>query len=159
MEEALTFAQEQLVPKGEAHPEFLLELEQALALLAFADPNVAAASPIGAKLGLGNDAERRRATASELNAAILSQQGGLSADKVDPKTTEPALQLLLKELLWQQKKLAEKGVAFPQVSRDNMLRSSTLEYSSAGDVSGGSGGFSGGAGTAGGGPGGGRIWG
>lgn len=139
------FAQEHLAPKGEANPEFLEGLEQTLALLAFADPAAAAASPLGAKLGLGDDAQRRRDTASELNAAILSNQSGLSADKVDPKTTEPAMRLLLKELLWRQKRLAEKGVAFPRVPADNMLRSTTLEYADGGD-----GGCSGGDGSDGG---------
>ena len=133
------FAQEHLAPKGEANPEFLEGLEQTLALLAFADPAAAAASPVGAKLGLGDDAQRRRDTADELNAAILSRQSGLSSDKVDPKATEPALQLLLKELLWRQKKLAEKGVSFPRVPADDMLRSSTLQYTDGARAGGGEG--------------------
>lgn len=143
MEEALAFAQEQLAPRGEAHPEFLELLEQTLALLAFADPAAAAASSIGAKLGLGlgddAQAQRLRVTADELNAAILSRQSGLSPDEVDPKTTEPTLQLLFKELLWRQKKLAEKGVDFPRVNPRDMLRSSSLEYGD-GEAGGGDGG-------------------
>lgn len=139
VEEALVFSQEQLAPKGEANPEFLEGLEQALALLAFPDPAAAVASPIGAKLGLGDDGKRLRDTANELNAAILSRQSGLSPDKVDPKATEPALQLLLKELLWRQKKLSEKGVTFPKVPADDMLRSSTLVHSN-GEIGGEGGG-------------------
>ena len=146
VEEALVFSQEQLAPKGAANPEFLEGLEQALALLAFPDPVAAAASPIGAKLGLGDAGKRRRDTANELNAAILSRQSGLSPDKVDPKATEPALQLLLKELLWRQKKLSEKGVTFPKVPTDNMLRSSTLEHNSGGIGGEGGGGGGGGEG-------------
>lgn len=133
----MAFAQEQLAPKGEANPEFLEGLEETLALLAFADPADAAASPIGVKLGLGNDCQRRRETASELNAAVLSSEAGLAVDKVDPKVTEPALHLLFKELLWRQKRLTEKGLDFPRVPEDNMLHSTTLEYAGRDTDSGG----------------------
>ena len=131
VEEALVFAQEQLAPQGEANPQFLEELEQTLALLAFADPAAAAAaaaSPLAAQLGSGDEGERRRATASELNAAILSRQGGLGVDERDPTVTEPALQMLIKELLWRQRRLAEAGVDFPRVPAEDLLYSTQLVY-------------------------------
>ena len=47
--------------------------------MAFADPSAAAASTLGEQLGLGDPALRRRTTATDLNAAILSAQAGLGA--------------------------------------------------------------------------------
>lgn len=65
--EALRFAQEELAPRGEEHPEYLEELERTMTLLAFeGSPN----SPLSSLL----DYSQRQKTASELNAAILSAQ-------------------------------------------------------------------------------------
>ncbi|KAI8915886.1 CTLH/CRA C-terminal to lish motif domain-containing protein [Gorgonomyces haynaldii] len=74
LDEAIQFAQEELAPRGEEHPEFLVELERTMALLAFDDSRK---SPVGDLL----DHAQRQKIASELNAAILQAQ---SQDK-DPK--------------------------------------------------------------------------
>ena len=65
--EALRFAQEELAPRGEEHPEYLEELERTMTLLAF-EGN--ANSPLASLL----DYSQRQKTASELNAAILAAQ-------------------------------------------------------------------------------------
>ena len=86
IEEAIQFAQEELAPRGEEHPEFLEELERTMALLAFDESRK---SPVGDLL----DHAQRQKLASELNAAILAAQ---SQDK------DPKLPSLLKMLLWAQ---------------------------------------------------------
>lgn len=96
VEEALTFAQDELAPRGEENPEFLHELERTMMLLAFED---GAKSPMGDLLS----SAQRQKTASELNAAILSSQ----CQEKDPK-----LPALLKLLSWAQDEL-KKTVNFP----------------------------------------------
>jgi hypothetical protein len=89
----LEFAQEELAPRGEENPEFLEELERAMALLAF---DIGTPSPVGYLL----DHSHRQKIASEVNAAILSSQ---CQDK------EAKLPRLIKMLLWAQKTLSEKA--------------------------------------------------
>lgn len=96
--DAIEFAQEELAPRGEENPEFLEDLEQTMALLAFDDN---AKSPISNLL----DHSQRQKTASELNAAILTSQ---CQDK------DPRLPSLLKLLVWAQNELNEK-VNFPNI--------------------------------------------
>lgn len=117
VDDALLFAQTALAPAGEADPAFLGELERTMALLAFED---AAACPVGHLLG----ASQRRATASELNAAILASQS---------LPTEPRLPVCLRALLWSQRALAEKGRAhFPRVPEH--LASASLELEPDGEA-------------------------
>ncbi|KIJ45524.1 hypothetical protein M422DRAFT_29659 [Sphaerobolus stellatus SS14] len=99
--EALTFAQSELAPRGQEHPEFLTELERTMALLAFdslpnAPPNIAE---------LLSQAQRLR-TAGELNAAILES---LSQGK------EAKLLALIRLMVWGESLLARENVAFPRV--------------------------------------------
>ena len=64
--EALSFAQTDLAPRGVENPEFLVELERTMALLAFdSTPN-----PPASIAELLHPSQRIR-TAAELNAAIL----------------------------------------------------------------------------------------
>ncbi|KAH9487023.1 Protein GID8-like protein [Psilocybe cubensis] len=98
--EALTFAQEELAPRGEESPEFLSELERTMALLAFdSAPNAPAAIA-----ELLSPAQRMK-TAGEVNAAILES---LSQGK------EVKLVGLLKLLCWGESLLEEKA-DFPKV--------------------------------------------
>jgi len=97
-EGALRFAEEELAPVGERHPELLEELEDAMALLAFPDPSQ---SPLRHLL----DVAQRQRTASELNAALLVAQG---------QEREPQLPLLLRLLTWSQTKL-EETTRFPHI--------------------------------------------
>eukprot|EP00160_Parvularia_atlantis_P010419 Unigene2038_Nuclearia_a/m.6348 Unigene2038_Nuclearia_a/g.6348 ORF Unigene2038_Nuclearia_a/g.6348 Unigene2038_Nuclearia_a/m.6348 type:complete len:203 (-) Unigene2038_Nuclearia_a:74-682(-) len=90
--QALTFAQEELAPRGEEHPQFLEELERTMALLAFEDQSK---SPVGSLL----DQTQRQKLASEVNAAILTAQ---SQEK------DARLPGLLKMLLWAQTLLDER---------------------------------------------------
>ena len=104
--EALDFAEVELAPRGEENPQFLAELEQTMALLAFdLKPS---ASPAGAPQDVAellHPAQRQR-TANELNLAILeSQRGGREA-----KVTT-----LLRVLVWAEALLSEKA-DFPRVS-------------------------------------------
>jgi hypothetical protein len=84
--DAIVFAQQELAPRGEENPEFLMELERTMALLAF---DSIASSPVGDLF----EASQRQKTASELNAAILTAQ---CQDK------DPKLPNLLKMLIWAQ---------------------------------------------------------
>jgi hypothetical protein len=98
--EALQFAQEELAPRGEESPEFLLELERTMALLAF-ESSPSAPAAISELL---SPAQRMK-TAGEVNAAILES---LSQGK------EVKLVGLLKLLCWGEMMLEEK-VEFPKV--------------------------------------------
>jgi hypothetical protein len=64
--EALSFAQEELAPRGEESPEFLAELERTMALLAF-ESSPSAPPEVSELL---SPAQRMK-TACEVNAAIL----------------------------------------------------------------------------------------
>ncbi|KAH7928544.1 hypothetical protein BV22DRAFT_202745 [Leucogyrophana mollusca] len=98
--EALTFAQEELAPRGEANPEFLSELERTMALLAF-ESSSSAPSAISELL---SPAQRMK-TAGEVNAAILES---FSQGK------EVKLIQLLKLLCWGESMLSERA-DFPKV--------------------------------------------
>eukprot|EP00761_Pharyngomonas_kirbyi_P013673 gb/GECH01013702.1/.p1 GENE.gb/GECH01013702.1/~~gb/GECH01013702.1/.p1 ORF type:complete len:226 (+),score=85.87 gb/GECH01013702.1/:1-678(+) len=105
--QAISFAREELAPRGEENPEFLEELEQTMALLAFEDMS---SSPVKDLL----DHSHRQKTASELNAAILASQC---------QEQNPKLPTLLKMLIWSQNKLDEK-VKYPRI---NNLTTAKLE--------------------------------
>jgi len=98
IEQALAYAQEYLAPCGEENAEFLAELEQTIALLAFEDQGN---SPLGGLL----DVAQRQKIASELNAALLAARDHAG---------QARLPSLLKMMLWAQTQLAEKA-SFPQV--------------------------------------------
>ncbi|KAJ2637701.1 hypothetical protein GGF40_002177 [Coemansia sp. RSA 1286] len=100
-EEALEFAQEELAPHGEEHPELLRELEKTMALLAF-DVAGNGSSPLGDLL----DFSHRQKTANELNAALLAAHS-------QPK--EPKLPALLQLLAWTQDQLDEKA-SYPRIN-------------------------------------------
>ncbi|KAJ1793921.1 hypothetical protein LPJ59_004648, partial [Coemansia sp. RSA 2399] len=106
-EEALEFAQEELAPHGEEHPELLRELERTMALLAF--DNVAMASTNGSHMSpLADllDFAHRQQTANELNAALLAAHS-------QPK--EPKLPALLQLLAWTQDQL-DKKATYPRIN-------------------------------------------
>ncbi|CAO3641346.1 unnamed protein product [Cunninghamella blakesleeana] len=98
-EEALSFAAEEIAPRGEEHPEFLKELERTMALLAFQDVDD---SPVQDLL----EPEQRQKTAQELNEAILTSQS-LEAN--------PKLPHLLKVLAWSQEQLDEH-MKYPRIN-------------------------------------------
>lgn len=68
VEEALEFAQEELASRAEAHPEFLRDLEQTMALLVFDREKGATC---GGEL---TDVAHRVKIANEVNAALLAVQ-------------------------------------------------------------------------------------
>jgi len=105
--EALDFAQKELAPLTEEHPQFLEELEKTLALLAFEDQTK---SPLSFLL---DDAQRQK-TASELNAAILTDQH---------QEKDPKLLTLVKMMKWSQNQLEER-IGFPKI---NDITTGTLE--------------------------------
>ena len=84
--EALEFAQEELAPRGQENPEFLPELENTMALLAF-ESSKSAPESISSLLS----PNQRMKTAGEVNAAILES---FSQGK------ESKLVALLKLLCW-----------------------------------------------------------
>ena len=84
--EALQFAQEELAPRGQENPEFLSELENTMALLAF-ESSASAPESISSLLS----PNQRMKTAGEVNAAILES---FSQGK------ESKLVALLKLLCW-----------------------------------------------------------
>lgn len=129
VDEALLFAQEELAPRGEEHPEFLSDLEQTMTLLAY-DVDLGAiearhrsqATP-SAEEGegaAGEDKEsdglpsavasllhpaHRQATAAKVNSAILvSQSHG----------PNPKLPNLLRMLAWGEELLSDK-LDFPKM--------------------------------------------
>ncbi|KAJ2768852.1 hypothetical protein IWQ57_003357 [Coemansia nantahalensis] len=106
-EEALAFAQDELAPHGEEHPELLRELEKTMALLAF---DALEGSPLADLL----DFSHRQKTANELNAALLAAHS---------QPREPKLPALLQLLAWTQEKLDEKA-NYPRI---NNIVSAVLE--------------------------------
>lgn len=92
---AIAFATDELAKRGEEHPEFLCELEQAMSLLAFPDVQK---SPVAELL----DHSQRQRTAGELNSAILQAQ---SQEK------QAKLKSMLKMLVWAQVLLANLDAA------------------------------------------------
>ncbi|KAJ2477348.1 hypothetical protein EV174_004648 [Coemansia sp. RSA 2320] len=99
-EEALEFAQEELAPHGEEHPELLRELEKTMALLAF--DAAGTRSPLAELL----DFAHRQKTANELNAALLAAHS---------QPREPKLPALLQLLAWTQEQLDEKA-NYPRIT-------------------------------------------
>jgi hypothetical protein len=104
--EALDFAQEELAPRGEEHPQFLAELEQTMALLAFdtSAPSTSAASAPQHVAELLLPAQRQR-TANELNTAILESTS---------QNKEAKLVGLIRLLVWGETMLQERA-DFPKV--------------------------------------------
>ncbi|EGO05230.1 hypothetical protein SERLA73DRAFT_174258 [Serpula lacrymans var. lacrymans S7.3] len=100
IQEALTFAEAELAPRGEESPEFLSELERTMALLAF-DSSSLAPSAVSELL---SPAQRMK-TAGEVNAAILES---FSQGK------EVKLVQLLKLLAWGEWMLSERA-EFPKL--------------------------------------------
>jgi hypothetical protein len=100
IDDALQFAQDELAPRGEESPQFLSELENTMALLAFE----ASSSMPGGMADLLSPAQRIK-TAGEVNAAILGHfnQG-----------REAKLIALLKLLCWGEAVL-EEHADFPRV--------------------------------------------
>lgn len=115
--EALSFAQSELAPRGEAHPQFLKELERTMALLAFEMPSLlghssgkGAAMPEGIASLL--DQGQRLRTAEELNKAILTAQS---------QGKDPKLPGLMRMLAWGESMLAEKGAEFPKCELTRLI--------------------------------------
>lgn len=101
VERALEFAQEEVAPKGEANPEFLIELEKSMTLLLLAPNGV----PLTGNADLLDPYHRIR-VANEVNAALLSAQG---------QEAESKLPSLLKLLLWSQDQLSANA-NFPKIN-------------------------------------------
>lgn len=99
VEEALVFAQTELAPQGEDHPEVLSELERTMSLFAFSDPE---GSPFGYLL----KPSQKHKVAGELNSAILESQN---------QQTTTNLHTLLKILLWSQDMLSQHKISFPKM--------------------------------------------
>eukprot|EP00011_Vannellida_sp_DIVA3-517-6-12_P008195 CAMPEP_0114609304 /NCGR_PEP_ID=MMETSP0168-20121206/3019_1 /TAXON_ID=95228 ORGANISM="Vannella sp., Strain DIVA3 517/6/12" /NCGR_SAMPLE_ID=MMETSP0168 /ASSEMBLY_ACC=CAM_ASM_000044 /LENGTH=224 /DNA_ID=CAMNT_0001820217 /DNA_START=23 /DNA_END=697 /DNA_ORIENTATION=- len=101
LEEALSFAQQELGPRAVMDAAMLDELERTMALLAL-DTNSAESddSPLSRMLSV----DQRLATADKVNDALLTSLG---QDK------EPKLSSLLVLMEWAESKLKEKRVAFP----------------------------------------------
>ncbi|XP_064392134.1 glucose-induced degradation protein 8 homolog [Halichondria panicea] len=100
VEKVLDYAQKELSARGEENPEFLEELEQTLALLAFDNTS---ASPFSELL----EHPQRLKVVSELNAAVLASQD---------QTSESKLGMLMKLVLWAQDQLTKKGLKFPKLA-------------------------------------------
>lgn len=135
VDEALEFATAELAPRGAQNPEFLVDLERTMALLAFPDvarfaddsppPSVAAViptrpAPDAATLELLKDPafapimalmrrSQRVRVAKELNAAILESQG---------QGMETRLGGLVRMMSWGEELLANAGVSLPGDERD-----------------------------------------
>lgn len=105
VEQALEFAQEELAPKGEASPEFLMELEKTMTMLILDASMLVDSSAKGGAAELYDPYHRIR-VANEVNAAILVSQGHDQGSK---------LPSLLKLLVWSQDQLASKAV-FPKIT-------------------------------------------
>lgn len=139
VEDALVFAQEELAPRGEEHPEFLAELERTMTLLAY-DVDAASVSntedaakamtgrkdtEIGEKTGIPAfitsllHPAHRQSTAAQVNAAILTSQSHGPA---------PKLPNLLRMLAWGESLLGERA-DFPtldlQIQKANTATAST----------------------------------
>lgn len=100
IEKVLDYAQKELSARGEENPEFLEELEQTLALLAFDDMS---ASPFSGLL----EHSQRLKVVSELNAAVLSSQD---------QDSESKLSMLMKLVMWTQEQLSKRGLKFPKLT-------------------------------------------
>ena len=99
IEKVLHFAQSELSARGEENPDFLDELEQSLALLAFDDLNTCPFSEL-------LQHSQRLKVVSELNAALLASQDQEATSK---------LSTLMKLVLWSQEQLEKKGLTFPKL--------------------------------------------
>ena len=99
VDQALQFAQQEIVPQAEANPQFLPALEQTMALLAF-DLQKANEHVLQALHPC-----HRANVAAAVNEAILEASG---------EEKESKLGAMLKQLSWAQERLAEK-VAFPRI--------------------------------------------
>lgn len=97
---ALEFAQNTLAELGTDNCEFLEELEQTMALLAYSEPSK---SPFG---NLMDPAAQRRSVAAEMNVAILES---------DHEDTTPRLANVVKLLLWTQNELDKKRIKYPKM--------------------------------------------
>lgn len=99
-EEALEFAQTSLSERGEESPECLVDMERALALLAFEKPEE---SPF---LDLLCPAQRHKVW-SRVNAAIMEYEN---------KESLPCLTKLMKLLIWSESQLEAKGVHYQKMT-------------------------------------------
>ena len=99
-EEALEFAQTQLSERGEDSPECLGDMERALALLAFDNPE---SSPF-ADLLLSS---QRHKLWSHVNTCIIKYESSISM---------PRLSSLVKLLVWSQDQLDRKKVSYPKMT-------------------------------------------
>ncbi|RKP27558.1 CTLH/CRA C-terminal to lish motif domain-containing protein [Syncephalis pseudoplumigaleata] len=112
IQEALTFAQEELAQRGMENPALLDELERTMALFAFED---ASQSPLA---HLMQDAQRQQ-TASQLNAAMLTAQSLPQNSK---------LPTLLHTLFWAQRELDARA-DYPKLSNPLQPPASTTNNS------------------------------
>jgi hypothetical protein len=111
IDNALSYAQEEMAPRGEENPEFLEELERTMALLAFEDQSK---SPVNFLLAHS----QRQKTAGELNAAILASQC---------REKDARLPLALKMMLWAQQQLQSRNVKFPTMDLQGKLHDDPLQ--------------------------------
>lgn len=100
IEQALSYAQSELAARGEENSQFLDEIESSLALLAYDNPSN---SPFSELL----DHSQRLKVISELNSAILSNQG---------KEECTRLSVLMKLVHWAQKQLDKKSIEYPKLT-------------------------------------------
>ena len=141
IEEALLFAQAELAPRGEEHPEFLHELEETMTLLAYDVDLAAIEASQAAKGQLTVTAEgaddgppafvtallhpsHRQATAAEVNAAILTSQSHGST---------PKLPNLLRMLAWGEGLLSERA-DFPTLELQSKGKPSSTTNEESNDV-------------------------
>lgn len=117
--EALTFAAEELAPRGEEHPDLLPELERTMALLAFDIPKSGPLSsgPLAAPPHVAEllAPSQRLKTAGELNAAILASQS---------QGRDPKLPQLIKMLQYGEELLGTDGPGkwdFPRLDLEGPL--------------------------------------
>ena len=125
LDTALQFATNELAPRGAQHPEFLVDLEKTMALLAFPDlakyaDDVNPTQPTDQDtLSLFQDPAfapimqlmkraQRVKVAKELNSAILESQGN---------GTETKLTGLVQLMAWGEEKLESSGVVLPAGER------------------------------------------
>jgi len=99
VDDALAFAQTVLAELGTQNNDYLEELEKAMALLAYDEPET---SPFSDLLNLS----QRQLVASELNAAVLEFQH---------QDTTPKLAGVIKLLLWSQNELDKKHAKYPKM--------------------------------------------
>jgi hypothetical protein len=126
LESALEFATHELAPRGAQHPEFLVDLERTMALLAF--PELAKyADDAHPRMPVDKDTltlfqdpsfapimnlmkkSQRVKIAKELNAAILESQGC---------GTDNKLSGLVRLMSWGEEKLEKSGLGLPATERD-----------------------------------------